>query len=74
MLRFYERRKQSLLSRSFRRMPLVYMLSSTAQSSQRGPQKVSSDDNQQNGSPSCDDTHQQYLKVTISNYNFPALL
>lgn len=55
-------------------MPLVYMLPSTAQSSQRGQQKVSSDDNQQNRPPSCDDTQQQYLKVTISNYNFPALL
>lgn len=55
-------------------MPLVYMLPSTAQSSQRGQQKVSSDDNQQNRPPSCDDTQQQYLKVTISNYNFPVLL
>lgn len=55
-------------------MPLVYMLPSTAQWSQRGQQKVSTDDNQQNGFPSCDDTQQQYLNVTISNYNFPALL
>lgn len=46
----------------------------TAQLSQRGQQKVSSDDNQQNSPPSCDDTQLQYLKVTISNYNFPALL
>lgn len=55
-------------------MPLVYMLPSTAQSPQRGQQKVSSDDNQQNSPPSYDDTQQQYLIVTISNYNFPALL
>lgn len=73
MLRLYERRKQLLLTRSFRRMPLVYMLPHRPQLSQRGQQKVSFDDNQQNTSPSCDDTQQQFLKVTISNYNFPTL-
>lgn len=54
-------------------MPLVYMLPHRPQLSQRGQQKVSFDDNQQNTSPSCDDTQQQFLKVTISNYNFPTL-
>lgn len=70
MLRFYERRKRLLITRSFRRMPLVYMLPHTPQLSQRGQQKVSFDI-EQNSSPSCDDTQQPFLKVTISNYNFP---
>lgn len=74
MLRFYERRKQLLLTRSFRRMPLVYMLPRRPQLSQGGQQKVSFDDIEQNSSHNCDDTQQQFLKVTISNYNFPMLL
>lgn len=47
MLSFYERRKRLLLTRSFRRMPLVYMLPHRAQLSQRGQQKVSFDDREQ---------------------------
>ncbi len=74
MLRFYERLKQLLLTRSFRRMPLVYMLPRRPQLSQRGQQKVSSDHNEPNTSSNCDDTQQQFLKVTISDYNFPTLL
>lgn len=49
------------------------MLPRRAQLSQRGQQKVSFDDSQQNNSLNFDDTQQPFLNVTISDGNFPTL-
>lgn len=65
MLRFYERRKRLLLTRSFRSMPLVYMLPHRPQLSQRGQQKVSSDDNQQNSLMTHNSDFSKWLLVII---------